>query len=327
MTGVPSAESWIGRFVGSLRDPGGRYGANASAGRSPVKVPVRRMPAPPAQQAAAMALALLSAVLLTLVVNLVGVSQLQHVTSQAGLYKQLRLTLAEGATPIGPLDANGHVTILGAPVAVMSAPEVGIGREVIVNGTSSAQTMAGIGYRRDTVLPCQAGSSVLMARSGAYGGVGERWAQLQNGDRFTVTMGQGRCTYQVTGRRLAGEKAPPPPTGASGALTLVTATGYPFVPTGVLRIDTTLIGKSYAAPSIAIPAGALPSAELALGTDDQQLFPLTMLLEALVALAFAATWLWRRWSPVKTFIIATPIALALVLLTAQNLDLLLPNLI
>jgi sortase A len=209
----------------------------------------------------------------------------------------------------------------------MSAPEIGIGHEVIVDGSSSAQTMQGIGYRRDTVLPCQAGSSVLMARSGGYGGVGSRWARLQNGDRFTVTMGEGRCTYQVTGQRLAGQKAPTPPSGKAGALTLVTATGYPFMPSGVLRIDATLVGKSYSAPNVTIPTGALPAAELALGTDSQQLFPLTMLLEALVALAIVAALLWRRWSPLKTFIVATPVALALTLLTAQNLDLLLPNLI
>ncbi|MFC4244861.1 hypothetical protein ACFOYW_15915 [Gryllotalpicola reticulitermitis] len=331
MTEVPSSESWVGRFVGALRDRGARDGANDARRPRPrprpAKAPVKRMPAPPAQQAMSMALALLSAVLLTLVVNLVAISQVQHVTSQAQLYKELRLQLAEGATPVGPMDSAGHVTPLGTPVAMMSAPEIGLAHEVIVNGTTSAQTMDGVGYRRDTVLPCQAGSSVLMARSGGYGGVGERWVQLQNGDRFTVTMGEGRCTYQVVDHRLAGQKAPTPPSGKQGALTLVTATGYPFVPTGVVRIDATLVGKSYAAANVTIPTGALPTSELPLGSDQQQLFPLTMLLEALVALALVATWLWRRWSPVKTFVVAIPVALALVLLTAQNVDLLLPNLL
>jgi len=317
--------SRITRFVGTL---GSRERTRDDRTPSrPARAPIARVPAPPAQQAVALALALLSAVLIALVVNLVGISQLQHLTSQAQLYRELRLQLAEGAAPGGPTDAAGRLTALGAPVAVMSAPEIGLGNEVIVNGTSSAQTMQGIGYRRDTVLPCQSGSSVLMARSGGYGAVGARWAHLQNGDRLSFTMGEGRCTYQVIDRRLAGQKPPTPPARDGGELTLVTATGYPFMPTGVLRIDAELVTKAYPAPAVTIPSGALPASELALGVDDQQLFPLTMLLEALVALALVAAVLWRRWSPLKVFIVATPAAAALVLLTAQNLDLLLPNLI
>ncbi len=299
----------------------------AGAPARPRAVAEPRVPAGPAQQALALALAMFSGVLLALLINLIGISQLQHLTTQASLYKELRLTLAEGAVPVGPLDATGKVVALGTPVAEFSAPEIGIRHEVIVNGTSSAQTMQGIGYRRDTSLPCQAGASVLMARSGGYGAVGQAWTRLQNGDRFAVTMGQGSCTYQVVDQRLAGQKAPLPPSDGTGSLTLVTATGRPFVPTGVLRIDARLVSAAFPRSPVAFPSGALPASEQVLGTDSSQLFPLTMLLEALVALAAAATWLWRRWNRAKTYIVVTPLALALVFLTAQNVNLLLPNLL
>lgn len=332
MTVASAPESRFGRLIGRVRGwmPRGgsrRRDGDGSFALKPARLPVARVKADPAQQALSMALALLSGVLIALVVNMVGISQLQHLTSQARLYHELRLTLAEGATPTGPLDSSGQVVPLGTPVAVMSAPEIGIQHEVIVNGTSSAQTMQGIGYRRDTTLPCQAGSSVLMARSGGYGAIGQDWAHLQNGDRFSITMGQGSCTYQVIGQRLAGAAAPPAPIGDAGALTLVTATGYPFVPTGVLRIDATLVSNSFPRPAVAFPTGALPASELDLGSDSSQLFPLTMLLEALVALAIGATFLWRRWNPLKTFVVVTPVALALIFLTAQSLNLLLPNLL
>jgi sortase A len=283
--------------------------------------------APPVQQAISVGLGMLSGILIFLLINLTCVSQLQHITSQAHLYSQLRLTLAQGSTPVAPTTKSGAVVALGTPVAVLSAPSIGIGREVIVEGSASEQTMEGIGHRRDTVLPCQVGSSVLMARSGAYGGIGDSWTRLQNGDRFTIMMGQGSCTYQVTGMRYAGDKAPPAPTGRQGALTLVTASGLPFVPLGLVRIDAALVSKSYDRPSIVFPSGALPAAEQPMGVDTSQLFAITILLEALVGLAIGATWLWRRWGKWQTWIVVTPLALAAGFLTATNFDYLLPNLL
>lgn len=318
--------------------PGGAVPAEPGGPPVPVPpLPVRPGPqapaadwgeeAPPGAQAVSVSLTILCALLLALLVNLTGISQLEHLTSQAHLYSKLRLTLAEGSTPVSPVTASGQVVPLGTPVAVLRAPTVGISREVIVEGSGAGQTMEGIGHRRDTVLPCQVGSSVLMARSGAYGGVGAAFARMQNGDRFTVTMGQGTCTYQVSGRRVAGDPAPPPPTGRGGALTLVTATGYPFAPTGVLRVDATLVSKSFDSPAVVFPPGSLPASEQAMGVDTSQLFPLVMLAEALVALAVGAVWLGRRWGAMQTFIVLTAPLLACLFLTAHFLDYLLPNLI
>lgn len=283
--------------------------------------------APASQQAISVALTMLCGVLLVLLINLTGVSQLQHAATQVTLYQQLRLTLAQGATPVAPVTRSGAVVPLGTPIALMTAPAIGLAHEVVVEGSGSTQTMEGVGHRRDTVLPCQVGSSVLMARSGAYGGVGSAWSRLQNGDRFSVTMGQGTCTYQVTGHRLAGDRAPAPPTGRGGSLTLVTATGFPFWPTGVLRVDAALVSDSFDRSDVAFPAGALPASEEPMGYDSGQLFPLTMLAEACVAIAIAGTWLWRRWNRTKTWITIAPLAVGVLFLTAQSLNDLLPNLV
>lgn len=279
------------------------------------------------QRMASFSLSMISGLLLMLLLNLMLVSQWQQATSQVHLYGELRLSLAEGAAPVSPVTSSGQLLALGTPVALMDAPSVGVTNQVVVEGSSSAQTMLGVAHRRNTVMPCQVGTSVLLARAASYGGIGGEWAKLQKGDHFNFTMGQGTCTYQVSGRRVAGAKAPTPPTGREATITLVTASGLPFAPTGVQFIDATLVGNAYDNSGVAIPTGALPASEQPMGVDTGQLFPLTMLMESLVAIALIGTWLWRRWSPMKTWIAVTPLALALLLLTAQCINLLLPNLI
>jgi sortase A len=312
--------------------PPARAGGSGDGG-SGLRRLVRRRPADkwveatPANQALSLILVMISFTILFLLVNLVFVSQVEHYTSQKSLYSQLRLTLAEGATPVAAVTHGGALVAPGTPVAVMNAVKFGISREVVVEGTAAGQTMKGIGHRRDTVMPCQVGSSVLMARSGAYGGVGSKWAKFQPGNRFTITMGQGVCTYEVTGLRNPGDAAPPLPVGREGHLTLMTAAGRPFMPTEVLRIDAKLVSHAYNKSVSAIPAGAIPTSELPMGIDTGNVFALVLLLEALVAVAIGATWLWHRWGRWQTWIVAGPVGLALGLATASSVDYLLPNLL
>ncbi|MCU1530274.1 MAG: hypothetical protein JWP75_4037 [Frondihabitans sp.] len=302
-------------------------------GRRPPKAatqdPARpaRVEASEGNRLASITLAMVSAILFFLVLNLVVVSPIEAYTSQKNLYSELRLSLAEGSTPVSPLTHAKSLVTPGTPVAVMSAPEIGLGREVIVEGSAPAQTMAGVGHRRDTVLPCQVGSSVLMARSGSYGAVGAAWSQLQNGQRFTVVMGQGACTYQVVDRRVAGDQAPKALTGRQGRVTLTTATGGRFSPTGTLLIDADLVSKAYPRPAVVFPSGALPASEQSMGSDTSGLFPLVLLLELLLGVVIAATWLWRRWGRWQTWLVATPILLTFGLFAATDLNLLLPNLL
>jgi sortase A len=269
------------------------------------------------------------AALLLWALNLFAVSQVQEYFAQHALYGQLRLTLAEGATPVGPLTSQGTPVPNGTPMAIMSTPAVGISDTVIVQGSSGAQTMAGIGHVPDTVLPCQAGTAVLMARSGAYGGyaLGAKWARLAKGEELTFTTGQGSCTYRVTGQRLAGQPAPAPPTGTEGSIVLTTATGRPFMPTGVLRIDATLVTKSYAPPATTVPASNIPASENPMGIDTSQLTGTLLLTMVLLAAAVGAAWAWLRWGRWQTWLVAVPVIVTFGLLVAGNLNLLLPNLL
>lgn len=289
---------------------------------------VRWVEAPAFERLLSLVLTMLSVIILALLVNLVFVSQVQHYASQTALYDEIRLSLAQGATPTGPLTYDGTLVTPGEPVAVLSAPAIGIDHEVVVEGTSSAQTMVGIGHRRDTALPCQVGTAVLMARGGAYGGVGQSFKSLTEGSTFTVAMGQGTCTYEVTGSRLPGDQAPAAPIGSEGRLTLTTASGFPFFPTEVYRVDARLVGDGFGRPAVTLPTGALPTSEAAMGIDSSNLFGLVLLLELLVLVAVGTTWLWKRWGRWQAWIVCGPAVLAVGVLTAGAVNQwLLPNLL
>jgi sortase A len=290
------------------------------AGAAPAR-PARAGPIT-ARQVASRTLMLASGCLLLLVFNLTVVSQVREYFTDNALYGQLRVTLAEGAAPTGAYTASGALVPAGTPLAVMNAPGVGLGNAVIVQGSGGAQTMEGIGHVPDTVLPCQAGAGALMARNGSYGGIGARWARLARGDEFTVTMGQGTCTYRVEDQRLAGQLAPVPP--PRGSIVLITADGRPFMPTGVLRIDAALVTKAFP-PSAVLSPSSVPPSENPMGTDTSNLFELVLLMQALLAAASGAAWAWNRWGARQTWMVAVPVLLALGLLAADSVNLLLPN--
>lgn len=270
---------------------------------------------------------MVSFVLLALILNLLVISQVQHYAWQNALYGELRLHLAEGSVPVGPADIEGMPVAVGTPLALFQAPGIGVGREVIVEGNAPAQTMQGIGHLRSTALPCQVGTSVLMARSGAYGGIGSAWAALQPGQQFSVTMGQGSCTYEVIGSRHAGDPSPPLPVAREGRVILTTAAGTRFLPDGVLRVDAKLVTDAFDRPAIVLPDASLPASERALGVDDSGAFGLVLLLELLLAAAIGVTWLWKRWGRWQAWIVGVPVIGALGLLTATNVNYFLPNLL
>jgi LPXTG-site transpeptidase (sortase) family protein len=270
-------------------------------------------------------LTVLGVVILTVLLNVGLVSQLQHFTAQRELYAQLRLALAEGSAPIGQLDVNGELVTPGTPVALLEIPELGI-REVVVEGTASEETKLGVGHRRDTPMPGQPGVAVLMGRAAAYGGVFKHLDQLREGQEFTVTTGQGKSTYRVLGARTGTTQLPVLTTG-QGRITLITATGRPFQPDGVLRVDADLVTRSYPRPPIAFAPGIIDDSEEALAGDQGRLFSLSWLLELLVVASVGGVWTWKRWSHPGTWIVAVPVLTAVGLACADRIADLLPNLL
>ncbi|MFI6931993.1 sortase [Streptomyces sp. NPDC050287] len=268
----------------------------------------------------------LAALLLGITAQLLVVSAAQERSAQHAAFDELRDQLALGTAPVAQADQQGRLLAPGTPVALIAVPGLRMS-QVVLEGTDSAVLTDGPGHRRDTPLPGQAGTSVLMGRAAAYGGPFGRLASLAAGDRFSVTTGQGKATYRVSDVRRAGDPAPAPLASGNGRLVLVTATGPRFVPSGVLRVDADLVSAPFQTPAAVIRSGTLPDSEEPLARPAGVPWPLVMWLQALLLTAVAAVWAWHRWGRHQTWIVFAPVVAVLGLQVATRTTELLPNLL
>lgn len=272
------------------------------------------------------ALLSLAALLLGITVQLLLVSGIQEHSAQHAAYDELRDRLALGTAPVTQTDLDGKLLAPGSPVALIEVPRLGLS-QVVLEGTDSAVLTGGPGHRRDTPMPGQAGTSVLMGRAAAYGGPFGELSRLAEGDTFTVTTGQGRARYRVADVRRAGDPAPQPLAAGRGRAVLVTATGPRFMPAGVLRVDAELVSSPFQTPAAVIRPGTLPGAEEPLARPSGVPWPLVMWLQALLAAAVAAVWTWHRWGRHQTWLVFAPVVALLGLQVATRTTELLPNLL
>jgi sortase A len=269
-------------------------------------------------------LSILGALLLGFVAELTVVGSIQHERDQQVLFDDYRLQLAEGVAPVGQLAEDLLVTP-GSPVAILRVPAAGID-EVVVEGTTSSQTMSGPGHLRSTVLPGQAGTSVLMGRQAAYGGPFARIHELVPGDEIRVTTGQGEHTFSVTGVRRGGDVVTPVEPG-KGRLTLVTADGPPYLARETVRVDADLTSQVQAAPPAVLSTGDLEPGELALQGDSSAWIPLVFWAQVLVLMAIAVVWAAFTWGGWQAWIVGVPTLAFLGLTVAGVAARLLPNLL
>lgn len=282
-------------------------------------VPVRR-----SAPVAATALTLLAVLLLGFVAFTCGLSHVAHARAQDLAYADLREQLATGTAPVGGLDELGLTVPIGAPVALLEVPAAGL-REVVLEGTTSGVLRDGPGHRRDSVLPGQAGTSVVFGRRAAFGGPFAQVPELRRGSEIAVTTGQGRFIYRVVGVRRGGAAAPAPLQAGAARLTLVTALGLPYLPESVVRVDADLVGAP--APAPARVATALTAAETALAGDSSSLLALLLWTQALLVAACGTAWLRARWGLRQAWLVAVPLLTVLAVAVSSSAVQLLPNLL
>ncbi|MER7188114.1 class E sortase [Streptomyces hyaluromycini] len=295
----------------------------------PTTEPRRQTPRPPARPGLALAgaaLCVLAAVLLGFAANLTIVGHLQHARDQQTAYDELRKELALGTAPVGQRDYEGKLLKPGAPVALLRIPALGF-QEVVAEGTTSEVLMAGPGHRRDTPLPGQAGTAVVMGRQWGYGSPFHDLHQLPVDSRIEITTGQGKAVYEVTGIRRAGDALPAPVAEGQGRLTLITATGAPYTPSGVLRVDAKLVTAVQPNPPRDLRAGWIADSEQALGTDSGAWLGVFLWTQGLLLASLLAVVSFRVWGRWQTWICAGPLLLALGLADSQSITALLPNLL
>jgi sortase A len=278
----------------------------------------------PMLRSSAVALLLLAVVLLGFVVYLYGLSDVQEARSQALLYSQFQLELANQVAPLGPdgpngLDGAGGPTIPGSPVAILNIPSIGIRDLVVVQGTTPQNLMVGPGHRADSPLPGQPGMVQIYGRRATFGAPFSRLGELRPGDIITAITGQGTSTYTVAAAAPSTMiiKDPSP-----GRMVLLTAYS-PTVPSYYYQVDADLTSSIKPSPGV---APAVYSTELPLANDTSTLAMTMVWSLALILVAALGTLAAIRWSPWAAYLVGIPLAMAVLWNLYESLAALLPNL-
>lgn len=267
------------------------------------------------------------ALLLAFAFNLLLVSHLQYFAGQQQLRDAFQKQLADGVAPVSEGDADGVLLPDGAPVALLQIPSIGL-ESVVVEGTSSATTQQGPGHRRDTVLPGQAGTSVIMGRASAFGGPFSRIAELRPRDTFTVVTGQGEQTFAVVGTRYQKDQELPQLRPGESRLVLETSRGpLPYTPSGMVRVDARLVSEVKDPGQRQTAANMLPLSHREMATDTSTVWALVFGLQALLALELGLMWAVRRLGKRQIWAVFLPVALLISLIVTDQVVRLLPNLL
>ncbi len=247
---------------------------------------------------------------------LLGATRLEASRTQDVLYGDLATSLAEATVPVSGIPAPG------TPLGILRIPALGV-EQVFVQGSASEQTMLGPGLRRDTVLPGQAGTSVLVGRRATYGAPFHGLDRLLSGDTLEVATGQGTFTYRVDVIRTSdapASKVTPVPS----RLTLVTSDPV-LTPNRQLVVSAALVGTPQAtATGTAAGAAAFPDDAPGEGSSGRGV-ALLLWCQALLLVTVLVTWAAVRLPRRAVWIGAVPVLLAVLWNVYENLAVLLPN--
>lgn len=269
---------------------------------------------------------ILSLLVLSFAFHAAVFSNFQFQAHQSQSQAQLRNELARATTPTGALDFNGDLVEDGHPVALLEIPVLGI-RVSVEQGTTANVLRGAVGHRRDTVMPGQPGTSVLLGRQFTYGGIFKNLKRLKPGDQISIVTGQGTHVYRVFGLRRAGDPLPAPLDFGRGRLELRTGDGPSMLPDGVLHVDADLVSDVYEAPGKVLTYPALPMYERAMGKENST-WPVAVLWALLFAGAAAGIWWLRgKWGPRQAWVVGVPTLVFLGASTADAIMNALPNLI
>lgn len=265
------------------------------------------------------AFTMLAVVCLWVFVQLLLLGDLKHDRAQDLLYDQFRTDVATATAPVGP------VAPVGEPVALVRIPALGL-EEVVVEGTASGDLRVGPGHQRNTVLPGQDGTSVVMGRAATYGGPFAGITGLQPGDEIEVVVAQGTRTFTVLGVRRTGDPLPQPREPGVARLVLATAEGEGRL-SGLTPGEAVYVDAE-AEDAFPAPAGrpaAIPASEQLMAGETAVLPLLAACLAALVLATLTIISARQRWSTTVVWVLASPVVVALAWATTDVLVRLLPN--
>jgi LPXTG-site transpeptidase (sortase) family protein len=221
------------------------------------------------------------------------------------------------------VDGDGHLYPLGTPVAIIRIPRIGV-NEVVAEGTTPQVLTGGPGHLRESVLPGEAGVCQIFGRAASYGGPFGKIGSLRRGAVIKTIDGLGESTYRVMDVRRPGDVTPRLQAG-QGRITLVTASGRHFIPSGVLRVDAELVNPE--AETTLLRSVTLMPSEFAMKGDDSVVWQFVLWIEALAVVSIGSTWAWNRWGRAQAVIVGLPCFLVVGFYVSDQVTRLLPNLL
>ncbi|MEU8415035.1 sortase [Amycolatopsis japonica] len=234
---------------------------------------------------------------------------LTEIRGEIGVALGASQSLFGAAPPAKPVE-------FGKPVAVMEIPALKV-QQVVIEGASSGETASGPGHVPGTAGLGQPGNAVIAARNAGFGGPFGSLGALEKGDEIVVATTQGKSVYRVTGKvtRPLDEGADYGKT-ENDRLTLVTsASWWPLAAEEATVVTAVLEGRPFR-PS---PQNGRADAQDGRTGDGDAWAGLVLAFGGFVVAAAGATFLYRRWRPVSTYVITGPVLLTLAALAALAL--------
>jgi LPXTG-site transpeptidase (sortase) family protein len=265
---------------------------------------------------------MVSALAFGLALNLLVGSRLEHRAAQARAYDTFRQELALGTAPLRPT-SDHRALALGTPMALLEIPSIGV-KEVVGEGTTGTVLMSGPGHLRSSVFPGEVGTSVILGRAAAYGGPFGRLHDLRKGAHITVITQGGTSTFTVVDTRTAHALIPVLAPGQA-RLTLATATGPAFVPSGVVWVDANDTATPFAAAPP--PLVRVPPDERPLGVDTAPLGSFLLWLALLALVLAGALWTWRHRGHAQAWVTFLAPVVLVAYFAATHGSAMLPNLL
>lgn len=239
-------------------------------------------------------------------------SQVQSARAQDLLLKDFTTELADARAPV-----SGVIPV-GSAIGVLEIPDLDL-RQVLLQGSSSEQTVDGPGLKSDTAFPGQPGSSLVVGRRATFGAPFRHLDRLEVGDPITVTTGLGVARFRVD---LVRHSDDPTSTIRASASRLTLVTSDPaLTPTRQIVVSAALVGTPF--PSSTTPvtrAGETPGAHVL----DRAIFVL-LWTQALLLLVWGITRLGLRFPKRAVWIGAAPVLLAVLWNLFEGVAVLLPN--
>lgn len=204
----------------------------------------------------------------------------------------------------------------GKPVAVLEIPVLKV-QQVVIEGASSGETASGPGHVPGTAGLGQPGNAVIAGRNAGFGGPFGSLGTLERGDEIVVATTQGKSVYRVTDKatRPLDEGADYGKT-ENDRLTLVTsASWWPLASEEATVVTAVLEGRPF---KPTLQNGRADAQDGRTGDGDAWA-GLVLAFGGFVAAAAGATFLYRRWRPVSTYVITGPVLLTLGALAALAL--------